>query len=184
MSTIQLSRHESLTGFQSPSIPVGVPLLQYTDSTTFFIQGSRAAAHTLSTMMDIFSDFFGLKLNREKLSFIGFGLSPEELTGCSPIFATPTGTLPIRYLGLPLVDRRLHTQDWQPVLEKVESCLAGWRARFLSRGGGGGGGAPCAPQGSPNSHTYIFYVHLQDASRGTHAFGVEHERFLLARPPK
>ena len=61
--TMQLSRHGSLTGFQSPSIPNGVPLLQYADDTTFFIQGSWEAAHTLSTMMNIFSDFSGLKLN-------------------------------------------------------------------------------------------------------------------------
>ena len=138
MCTMQLSWHGSLTGFQSPSIPDGVPLLQYADDTTFFIQGSWAAAHTLSTMMYIFSDFSGLKLNREKSSFIGFGLSPDELTRCSRILATPIGTLSIRYLGLPLVDRRLRTQDWQPVLEKVESRLAGWRARLLSPGGGGG----------------------------------------------
>ena len=80
---------------------------------------------------------YTIKINSltEKSSFIGFGLSPEELTGCSRILATPTGTLPIRYLGFPLVDRRLHSQDWQPVLEKVESRLAGWRACLLSRGG-------------------------------------------------
>ena len=86
-------------------------------------------------MMDVFSDFSGLKLNRAKSSFIGFGLSLEELMGCSLILATPTGTLPIRYLGLPLVDRRLRTHDWQPVLKKVETHLAGWRALLLSRGG-------------------------------------------------
>ena len=132
---MQLCRNGSLTGFQSPSVPSCVPLLQYADDTTFFIQRSWAAAHTLSTMMDIFSDFSGLQLNRAKSSFIGFELSQEELAGCSRILATPIGTLPIRYLGVPLVDRRLRIQDWHPVIEKVETRLAGWRARLLSRGG-------------------------------------------------
>ena len=91
--------------------------------------------HTSSTMMDIFSDFFGPQLNRAKSFFIGFGLSPEELAGCSRILATPIGSLPIRYMGVPLVDRRLRVQDWHPVIEKVESRLARWRARLLSRGG-------------------------------------------------
>ena len=45
------------------------------------------------------------------------------------------------------------------------------------------GGPPCAPQGGPSSHTYIFYVHLQDTNRGTQAFGAEREGFLPARPP-
>ena len=134
--TSQLCSSGAFAGFQSPNIPGGIPLLQYADDTTFFIQGSWAAAHTLSIMMDIFSDFSGLHLNRAKSSFIGFGLSSEELVGCARILATPIGALSIRYLGVPLVDRRLRIRDWQPVMDKVEMRLGGWRARFLSRGGG------------------------------------------------
>ena len=92
-------------------------------------------AQTLSTMMDIFSEFSGLRLNRAKSTFVGFELSAKELSGCSQILETPIGALPIRYLGVPLVDRRLRIQDWQPVFEKVETRLGGWRARLLSRGG-------------------------------------------------
>ena len=133
--TLQMCRRGSLTGFQSPGVPTGIPLLQYADDTTFFVQGTWATAHTLSTMMSIFSEFSGLRLNRAKSSFIGFGLSSEEMTGCSRLLATPISTLPIRYLGVPLVDRRLRISDWQPVLEKVESRLGGWPARLMSRGG-------------------------------------------------
>ena len=118
MCTLQLCCSGTFAGFQSSNIPGGIPLLQYADDTTFFIQGSWAAAHTLSIMMDIFSDFSSLRLNRAKSSFIGFGLSSEELTGCARILATPIGALPIRYLGVPLVDRQLRIRDWQPVLEK------------------------------------------------------------------
>ena len=124
--TSQLCSSDAFAGFQSPNIPGGIPLLQYADDMTFFIQGSWAAAHTLSVMMDIFSDFSGLHLNRAKSSFIGFGLSSEELVGCARILATPIGALPIRYLGVPLVDRRLYIRDWQSVLDKVETRLGGW----------------------------------------------------------
>ena len=55
-------------------------------------------------MMDIFSDFSGLRLIRAKSSFIGFGLSAEEMAGCSRILSTPIGDLPIRYLGVPLAN--------------------------------------------------------------------------------
>ena len=53
---------------------------------------------------------------------------------CSQILETPIGVLPIRYLGIPLVDRRLRIQDWHPVFEKVETRLGGWWARLLLRG--------------------------------------------------
>ena len=94
-----------------------------------------AASQTLSTMIDIFSDFFGFRLNWGKSTFINFELSAEEMGGCSQILGTPIRVLPIRYLGVPLVDRRLQLQDWHPVFEKVETRLGGWRAHLLSRGG-------------------------------------------------
>ena len=133
--TLQLSSRGHITGFQTPGIPGGIPLLQHADNTTFFIQGSWAAAHTISVMMDIFLDFSGLRLNRAKSSFIGFGLSAEEMAGCSRILLTPIGVLPIQYLGVPLADRRPRIRDWQPVMDKVETHLGGWRARLLSHGG-------------------------------------------------
>ena len=66
---------------------------------------------------------------------MGFGLVTEETLRYPEILATPIETLPIRYLGLPLTDRRLRIQDWQLVVEKVETRLWGWRGRLLSRGG-------------------------------------------------
>ena len=119
--TSQVCLHGALSGFQSPSLSGGIPLLQYVDDTTFFIQGSTETAQTLLIMMDIFSDFSGLRLNRAKSTLVGFGLSAEELSGSSQILETPIGSLPIQYLGVPLVDCRLRIHDWQPVFEKVET---------------------------------------------------------------
>ena len=124
--TSQVCLHGALTGFQSASLSGGIPLLQYADDTTFFIQGSTETAQTLSIMMDIFLDFSGLRLNRTKSPLVGFGLSAEELSGCSQILKTPIGTLSTRYLGVLLVDRCLRIQDWQPVFKKVETRLGGW----------------------------------------------------------
>ena len=39
-----------LLEFQTTGTPEGIPLLQYADDTTFFIQGSKTAARTLSSM--------------------------------------------------------------------------------------------------------------------------------------
>ena len=93
---------------------------------SFFIRHKKA-------ILD-FLDFSGLRLNRAKSTFVGFGLSEEEMSGCSQILAMPIGVLPIRRLAM-LVDRRLRIQDWQHVFDKVETRLGGWRARLLSRGG-------------------------------------------------
>ena len=124
-----------LSSFQTAGSPDGIPLLQYADESTFSIQGSEIAARTFSNMMNIFSNFFGLQLNRAKSIFVGFGLTTDETSRYAKLLETLIGTLPVRYLGLPLADRRLRVQDWQPVLKKVEARLGGWRARMISRGG-------------------------------------------------
>lgn len=124
-----------LRGFQTPSCQQGIPLLQYADDTMFLMEGSSAAAAKVSMLMEIFSDLSGLKLNRAKSSVIGFGMSTEELACCSQALSTPTKTLPIQYLGLPLTSGRLSAREWQPVFEKIERRLEGWKSHMLSRGG-------------------------------------------------
>ena len=109
--TTRMCSRGYISGFQTSGTLEGIPLLQYTDDTTFFIQGYETAALTLSNMMDIFSNFFGLQLNRAKSIFLGFKLSTEEESRCVGHLATPIGTLPVWYLGLPLVGRRLRIQD-------------------------------------------------------------------------
>ena len=112
----------------------GVPLLQYADDTFFFIEGSREAAERTSALLEMFSDFSGLSLNKTKSTFIAFGMSSEETSQCASILSTPVGSLPIQYLGLPLVGERLSSQEWQPVVVTMERRLGGWRAWLLSRG--------------------------------------------------
>ena len=67
------------TRFQSANIPYSIPLLEYANDMTFFIQGSMVAAHNLSSMVDIFSDFSDLRLNRAKSTFLEFGLLAEKM---------------------------------------------------------------------------------------------------------
>ena len=44
-------------------------------------------------------------------------------------------TFPISYLGIPLRLGKLHHEDWQPMLIKIDEGLAGWKGIVLSRGG-------------------------------------------------
>ena len=57
----------------------------------------------------------------------------EEATRCSAIPATPRESLPIRCVGMLLSARWVSIQDWQPMIEKVERQLEGWKACMLSR---------------------------------------------------
>ena len=54
---------------------------------------------------------------------------------CSEALGTLIGTLPMRYLGLPLSRGRMLRTYWNPVIEKVKRRLEGLHAKILSRGG-------------------------------------------------
>ena len=46
--------------------------------------------------------------------------------------------LPLRYLGLLLGAKFKELSIWNPILEKMERRLAGWKRLYLSKEGGGG----------------------------------------------
>ena len=65
---------------------------------------------------------------------MGFGPTNEEGLKCLEAFGTSIGSLPMRYLGLPLKKGKMSRIDWNPVIEKVKRKLQGWQANLLSRG--------------------------------------------------
>ena len=52
-----------------------------------------------------------------------------EILGCQQ------SSLPLKYLGLLLGASHKEETIWNPVLEKMERRLAGWKRLFLSKGG-------------------------------------------------
>ncbi|KAG7548101.1 Ribonuclease H domain [Arabidopsis suecica] len=50
-------------------------------------------------------------------------------------FPFEVGQLPVRYLGLPLVTKRLTAADYVPLLEQIKKRIASWTSRFLSFAG-------------------------------------------------
>jgi hypothetical protein len=51
------------------------------------------------------------------------------------IFTCPIGSLPMKYLGVPIDNKKLNKNLWCHMEEKMEKRLAGWQGRFLSLGG-------------------------------------------------
>ena len=49
-------------------------------------------------------------------------------------FGCRIGSLPITYLGMPLGASYKSPTIWNPILEKIERKLAGWKKLYLSKG--------------------------------------------------
>ena len=58
-----------------------------------------------------------------------------DVEGLADILGCKIASLPMQYLGLPLGAKFKSKEIWNPVLEKVEMRLAGWKRSYLSKGG-------------------------------------------------
>jgi len=82
-----------------------------------------------------FSAMSGLKVNNMK-SHMFFGATSaltKQFLQQSEDFKE--GTLPVRYLGLPLVSTRLSIADCQVLIDKVHNRISSWAAKLLSYAG-------------------------------------------------
>lgn len=50
-------------------------------------------------------------------------------------FGISQGSLPVKYLGLPILPHKLRPIDYQPLLDKVRGRMSGWTVRHLSFAG-------------------------------------------------
>lgn len=47
----------------------------------------------------------------------------------------PIGSLPMRYLGIPISAKRLHVSDYFSLIGKINKRISSWEARLLSYSG-------------------------------------------------
>ncbi|CAA7013109.1 unnamed protein product [Microthlaspi erraticum] len=73
-------------------------------------------------------------MNRDKTDLFTAGLNPEEDEALS-IFGFRKGSLPIRYLGLPLLHRKLWKSDYSPLTDKIKGKFNHWTVKGLSFAG-------------------------------------------------
>ncbi|KAG7578694.1 Reverse transcriptase domain [Arabidopsis thaliana x Arabidopsis arenosa] len=74
----------------------------------------------------------GLHINANKSAMYVGGRNKEELLAAAASHGIPTETLPIRYLGLPLITKSMTVHDYAPLLDKIRSRLLSWTTKYLS----------------------------------------------------
>ena len=76
----------------------------------------------------------GLKINLGKSELVPVrGVQNIELL--LNVLSSKQDTLPMKYLGLPLGAKFKDKTIWNPILEKMERRLVGWKHLYLSKGG-------------------------------------------------
>ena len=113
---------------------MAVSHLLFADDTLIFCKAYLDQILILRMILIWFKAVSGLKINLGKSELVPVGVVINfdlflAVLGCKQ------GSLPMKYLGLPLGAKFKNKTIWNPILEKMERRLAGWKRLYLSKGG-------------------------------------------------
>jgi hypothetical protein len=112
----------------------GVSILQYADDTILFMEHDLAKALNMKLILCLFEQLSGLKINFYKSEIFCFGKAKEDESDYKHLFGCEIGSLPFKYLGIPIHYRKLLNGEWKLVEARFESKLACWIGKLLSYG--------------------------------------------------
>jgi hypothetical protein len=108
--------------------------LFYADDTILFCDACPEQVSYIRRVLTCFKAMTGLRVNMSKSEMVPIGVVPN-LSSLADILSCRIGTLPMTYLGMPLGSSFKALGVWNPIIEKVEHWLAGWKKLYLSKEG-------------------------------------------------
>lgn len=108
--------------------------LMFADDVMVFFYGGCSSLHGITEVLSDFSSWSGLDVNKEKKTLFLADVDNCETTSIAS-FGFPTCTLPVRYLGLPLMSRKLRIAEYDPLLDKISNRFRAWAVKTLSFAG-------------------------------------------------
>ncbi|KAJ4969222.1 hypothetical protein NE237_015923 [Protea cynaroides] len=115
--------------------PINLSHLLFVDDLMVFSKGTVSSVIAAMKIIDKFSLASRMKVNHSKSSIIMGGVSSQVRSDLIACCQFSEGSLPIKYLGLPLLASRLSHKDCGPIIEKIQSSIEGWKCRLLSYAG-------------------------------------------------
>ena len=116
------------------SVGVQIFHLLFADDTILFCDVSREQLLSIRLALSCFQAFTGLKVNVGKSEIVPVG-EVNNLVALASILQCRVGSLPMKYLGMPLGTSFKTTSIWNSILEKMEKKPSRWKHLYLSKGG-------------------------------------------------
>ncbi|KAK3204580.1 hypothetical protein Dsin_018626 [Dipteronia sinensis] len=109
--------------------------LCFTNDLIILCHGSPFLALVLKAAIDEFSLLSSHLANQAKSNIFTSGLSSTTNQQLINLFSYMVGSLPIHYLGIPIISTKLCLRDCSPIVDKVLGGLTSWLNRGLSYSG-------------------------------------------------
>ena len=112
----------------------GVSILQYADDTIIFMEHNMEKALNMKLILCIFEQLSRLKINFNKSELFCFGQAQLVEEEYRQLFGCEIGSLPFKYLGIPIHYRKLMNGEWKPAEDRFEKKLSSWIDKLLYYG--------------------------------------------------
>ena len=109
--------------------------LCFADDLLIFSRGNLDSIVGIQNVMKQFYLFSGLHLNNSKCELFPSGISRILLSEIQEQTGFKLGVLPVRYLGVPLITRRLSAKDCMALVDSITARVQHWATKFLSYAG-------------------------------------------------
>lgn len=106
--------------------------LCFADDLLVFTDGTKRSIEEVFKVFKEFESCSGLKISLEKSTLYTAGINESTKADIIATFPFSSGSLPVRYLGLPLLTKRMTVSDYLPLIEKVRKRMSSWTGRLLS----------------------------------------------------
>ena len=113
---------------------MAVSHLLFADDNLIFCDADLKQILILRMILIWFEAVLGLKINLGKSELVLVGVV-HNIDLLINVLCCKQGSLPMKYLSLPLGAKFKDTTIWNPIPEKMERKLAGWKRLYLSKGG-------------------------------------------------
>ena len=109
--------------------------LCFADDLMVFCRADSGSVRVIKAALDEFAWLSGLTINPVKSHVFISGVSEEDCDQLRTILGFQMGTLPVRYLGVPLITSRLQISDCAPLVERILSRIRLWTSATLTYAG-------------------------------------------------
>lgn len=99
------------------------------------IKGDLQSVEGIIQILELFYQFSGLKINPAKCEFFSSGIDEQTIDSIQLVSGFKKGKLPVRYLGVPLLTKKLSFADCESPFNKTRGRITGWCPKMLSFAG-------------------------------------------------
>jgi hypothetical protein len=122
-------------GFEFGSSGSVVSHLQYADDTLCIGKPTVENLWAIKALLRGFEMASGLKINFFKSSLIGVNVDNEFMAMACNFLNCSEGSIPFKYLGLPVGANSRSMTTWEPFVDKISGRLNTWGHKYISFGG-------------------------------------------------